>query len=324
MSNDKNAITAPEMELDSSLAFSRTNPQHYAQIPSNELTPPHNQPQVGGTDIHSLRGRVDYIVKHPLFDKVSIVVILANSILMACSDYTHVDSEGNLAARGSRINTAISQSDVAFTILFTVEFVLKLIAFGVSYFMDQWNNFDFFIVIISWVSLGPNIPAVKVLRTLRVLRPLKSIKSYPALADMVNSVLNALVRLRSFAVIFVCFLLIFGILGLQLFSGPYLHARCRLTPFPVNTSWLPGDDFDLYRCTASPTFNVPEDDLSLTKSSSPWHTPLVGCFWPVDAADNARLCSLTGDGTHICVHGDDRVPLDRWRWCKCCCCVACL
>ena len=264
-----------------------------------------------------IQSRAGHIVNHPLFDKVSMAVILVNSLMMSWADYSHVDSQGHLATRGSPINRAIALSDIAFTVIFTLEFILKLIFWGTAYFLDNWNNLDFAIVIISWVSLGPSIPAIKVLRTLRVLRPLKSIKSYPVLAESVSSILDALARLRSFAIIFVFFLVTFGILGLQLFSGPYLHARCRLTPFPVNTSWSTGLNFNEYRCTGAPNFDVASEDPALTRPSSPWHTPLADCFWPVDVADNARLCSLTGAGTRLCIHDEPSVDPQKWRWCEC-------
>ena len=36
--------------------------------------------------------------------------------------------------------------EVQFTIIFIIEAVLKLIAYGKSYFENSWNKFDFFVV----------------------------------------------------------------------------------------------------------------------------------------------------------------------------------
>ena len=156
----------------------------------------------------------------------------------------------------------------------------------------------------SWASFATNVSGVKVLRTLRVLRPLKSIKSYPALARMVTSVFHVVYQLQSFMVIFSFYILLFSILGLQLFSGPYLHARCRLTPYPVNSSWVPGLNHSLYRCIPGPNFDYPEQHAGLTKESSPWFGGVENCYWPLspDEEDSYMLCSLTGLGTHRCVH----------------------
>ena len=47
-----------------------------------------------------------------------------------------------------------------FTAIFVMEAILKLIAYGFSYFQTMWNKFDFFIVITSIIdilmSLDPN------------------------------------------------------------------------------------------------------------------------------------------------------------------------
>lgn len=67
-----------------------------------------------------------------------------------------------------------------------MEMVLKLIAFGVSYFNNSWNKFDFFVVmaaifdivlnnlnasLLSVVSFAPSL--AKVMRVLRVTRVVK-------------------------------------------------------------------------------------------------------------------------------------------------------
>lgn len=40
-------------------------------------------------------------------------------------------------------------SNYVFAAIFIVEAVLKLIAFGKSYFQNSWNKFDFFVVVAS-------------------------------------------------------------------------------------------------------------------------------------------------------------------------------
>lgn len=70
-----------------------------------------------------------------------------------------------------------------FTIVFLVEGILKFIAFGLSYFNNSWNKFDFFIVAASIfdviLELSPTssgggaesfLKIAKVLRILRVAR----------------------------------------------------------------------------------------------------------------------------------------------------------
>lgn len=73
-----------------------------------------------------------------------------------------------------------------FTGIFVMEMVLKMIAFGVSYFDNGWNKFDFFVVnaaifdivlnnidasALSVISFAPSL--AKVMRVLRVTRIIK-------------------------------------------------------------------------------------------------------------------------------------------------------
>lgn len=60
-------------------------------------------------------------------------------------------------------------TNVIFTIIFIIEAVLKLIAFGASYFENSWNKFDFFVVCSSIMDIvleamdSTSLDAVKVL-----------------------------------------------------------------------------------------------------------------------------------------------------------------
>ena len=76
--------------------------------------------------------------------------------------------------------------DIVMTILFAMECGIKIIVTGFiangrrCYMKDGWNILDFFIVLVSLVSLGlgdsaESLRNVKALRTLRVLRPLRLI-----------------------------------------------------------------------------------------------------------------------------------------------------
>ena len=73
-----------------------------------------------------------------------------------------------------------------FTVIFIVEAVLKLIAYGDTYFNNSWNQFDFFVVIASIFDVFMDIVGSKALeglssapqiaRVLRVLRVLRVVR----------------------------------------------------------------------------------------------------------------------------------------------------
>jgi hypothetical protein len=83
------------------------------------------------------------------------------------------------------------------------------------------------------------------------------------------------------AVLGLCLFLfvLFGIMAVQLFGGA-LHARCRLTPWPVTRGWAEGSDPAAFMCL--PPGSSPLDVFSVTaqrpawaKADSPWATPAV-------------------------------------------------
>jgi voltage-dependent calcium channel L type alpha-1D len=268
------------------------------------------------TKDHWLRERAIFIITHRYFDNFILTMIALNSFFLGLSDYEYVDGEGELIANGSWRNTLIEQSEVVFTVVFSIECMLKVFGMGFtgkhSYLKDRWNWLDFVVVITSWLSYVPAIPNVSVLRTFRVLRPLKSISTNPGLQSLVVSILNSIPQLVGVLVLLFFVFCLFGIAGLQMFSGPFMHTRCRLTPYPVNTSWTSDLPYEPYRCLDAPNFDLLEDEDWL-KAESPWYNA-QDCFWPIDE-DDLRMCTLTGQGLHMCHHDTHRIPEEEWRWC---------
>ena len=48
------------------------------------------------------------------------------------------------------VNDVLKGVNLVFSAIFLVEAVLKLVAFGGSYFQNSWNKFDFFVVVTSF------------------------------------------------------------------------------------------------------------------------------------------------------------------------------
>jgi hypothetical protein len=48
----------------------------------------------------------------------------------------------------------MSYIDLVFSIIFTIEFIIKIIGLGCfQYFTDNWNKFDFVVVVGAWITL---------------------------------------------------------------------------------------------------------------------------------------------------------------------------
>uniref|UniRef100_A0A3Q3W2V9 Voltage-dependent L-type calcium channel subunit alpha n=1 Tax=Mola mola TaxID=94237 RepID=A0A3Q3W2V9_MOLML len=133
-----------------------------------------------------------------------------------------------------------------FLIIFTVEAFLKVIAYGLlfhpnAYLRNGWNLLDFIIVVVGLfsaileqatkgdgaTSLGGKAAGfdVKALRAFRVLRPLRLVSGVPSLQVVLNSIIKAMVPLLHIALLVLFVIIIYAIIGLELFSGK-MHKTC--------------------------------------------------------------------------------------------------
>lgn len=261
-----------------------------------------------------IRKFVTAIVTNQYFDRLILLAIICNSVIIGLSDYSHVNSDGELVEAGSWRNVLVARTEIIFTVLFTLECVLKVICMGFfgpkGYLADKWNWLDFVVVVTGLVSFLPEVPNISIIRTFRILRPLRALSSNPGLQSLVVAILNSIPQLLGVLVLLLFVFTLFGIAGLQLFSGGGMHTRCRLTPYPVNMSWTLGQHFDKYRCLNVPNYDV---DTGWRKEDSPWSTP-QDCFWPIDESIVA-FCSFSNSGIQKCYHDTLSIPEDSWRWC---------
>ena len=63
-----------------------------------------------------------------------------------CLGLTWYNEPGNLSG-------IMDTASNVFNIIYTIEVLIKLIAYGRGYFADGWNNFDFTIVVVAWLGL---------------------------------------------------------------------------------------------------------------------------------------------------------------------------
>ncbi|KFM70351.1 Voltage-dependent calcium channel type D subunit alpha-1, partial [Stegodyphus mimosarum] len=112
---------------------------------------------------------------------------------------------------------------------------MKIIAYGLvlhpgAYLRNTWNMLDFVIVVIGVISTAlSNLMKegfdVKALRAFRVLRPLRLVSGVPSLQVVLNSILKAMVPLLHIALLVIFVIIIYAIIGLELFSGK-MHRTC--------------------------------------------------------------------------------------------------
>ena len=121
---------------------------------------------------NKIRIIIQKIVFHKSFTIIIDLLIIINSIFLV---FETIKRFLNLS---QILNTL-------FTLIFTIEGLLKIISFGFildenSYLRDPWNWIDFFVIITGLISIIPGIYTNwTALRVFRLLRTIKTIKLFP-------------------------------------------------------------------------------------------------------------------------------------------------
>ncbi|XP_045486267.1 voltage-dependent calcium channel type A subunit alpha-1 isoform X3 [Pieris rapae] len=179
-----------------------------------------------------IRRGAHWIVNLRYFDFFIMLVICMSSVALAAEDPVVEDSDRN---------TVLNYFDYAFTGVFTVEMLLKIVDLGIlfhpgAYLRDLWNIMDAAVVICALVSFGfeiggvkkgagQNLSTIKSLRVLRVLRPLKTIKRVPKLKAVFDCVVNSLKNVINILIVYILFQFIFAVIAVQLFNGKFFFCN---------------------------------------------------------------------------------------------------
>ncbi|XP_037829911.1 voltage-dependent T-type calcium channel subunit alpha-1H-like [Kryptolebias marmoratus] len=124
-----------------------------------------------------------------------------------------------------------------FTVVFTVEMAMKVIASGLvfgkgTYFRCPWNLIDGTLAIGSLMNIvvtlmySSNTSALRILkvfRLLRVFRPLRMVQRTPKLKLAVETLIASVKPMANLVLISSLFILVFAILGVQLFKGKFYY-----------------------------------------------------------------------------------------------------
>lgn len=119
-----------------------------------------------------------------------------------------------------QIGIGLPIMEITIRVIFTIECALKLIAEELTpwkYFNNNWNVFDFVVVIGSFISGGGSV--IVMLRLLRLLRVLKLMKMLPQLQVIVSALMSGFSSIAFISIILVLFFFFFGIIAMILFGA---------------------------------------------------------------------------------------------------------
>ncbi|XP_052824853.1 voltage-dependent T-type calcium channel subunit alpha-1I isoform X2 [Octopus bimaculoides] len=180
---------------------------------------------------NTLRRLCHHMISRRWFDYSVLFFIALNCITLAME-------RPNISS-GSTERLFLTYSNYGFTVIFSLEMTLKVLAKGWiigrhAYLKSGWNIMDGFLVIISLIDItisctaqsSPRIFGIlRVFRLLRTLRPLRVISRAPGLKLVVQTLLSSLRPIGNIVLICCTFFIIFGILGVQLFKGTFHYCH---------------------------------------------------------------------------------------------------
>ncbi|XP_056897794.1 voltage-dependent L-type calcium channel subunit alpha-1D isoform X7 [Takifugu flavidus] len=157
-------------------------------------------------------------VKSVTFYWLVIILVFLNTLTIASEHYNQPDWLTEVQDVANKVLLA----------MFTLEMLVKLYSLGLqAYFVSLFNRFDCFVVcggIVETILVELAIMSplgISVFRCVRLLRIFKVTRHWASLSNLVASLLNSMKSIASLLLLLFLFIIIFSLLGMQLFGGKF-------------------------------------------------------------------------------------------------------
>ena len=138
----------------------------------------------------------------------------------------------------SDLEDALFWGNIAFVIIYILEAAVKLTAlFPRYYFADDWNKFDFIIVVLSLVFISDEVTFINatVLRVLRIARLFRIVKVSKGLKRLFYTMITSLPSLVDVGTLLLLLVFVYGVAGMDLFSeikkGEHINKHANFDSF---------------------------------------------------------------------------------------------
>ncbi|KAM4578198.1 calcium channel, voltage-dependent, N type, alpha 1B subunit, a isoform 1-T1 [Fundulus diaphanus] len=165
-----------------------------------------------------IRFTIRHLVKSQTFYWTVLCLVGLNTLCVAIVHYDQPDW----------LTYALYLAEFVFLGLFLAEMTMKMYGLGPqNYFHSSFNCFDFGVIIgsifeVVWAAIKPGASfGISVLRALRLLRIFKVTKYWNSLRNLVVSLLNSMKSIISLLFLLFLFIVVFALLGMQLFGGQF-------------------------------------------------------------------------------------------------------
>ncbi|XP_026077303.1 voltage-dependent P/Q-type calcium channel subunit alpha-1A-like isoform X10 [Carassius auratus] len=174
-------------------------------------------------------------------------------------------------------DAVLKNLNIVFTILFFMECVLKIIAFGVrNYFRDAWNIFDFVSVIgsitdILVTELWDNFINLSFLRLFRAARLIKLLRQGETIRILLWTFVQSFKALPYVCLLIAILFFIYAIIGMQLFGNLALEEDSAI------------NEHNNFR-----TFIMALMLLFRSATGEAWHEIMLACLGGMECDENSR------------------------------------
>uniref|UniRef100_A0A8B9LEY0 Voltage-dependent L-type calcium channel subunit alpha n=1 Tax=Astyanax mexicanus TaxID=7994 RepID=A0A8B9LEY0_ASTMX len=157
-------------------------------------------------------------VKSTTFYWLVILLVFLNTLTISSEHYNQPDWLTEVQDVANKVLLA----------MFTCEMLIKMYSLGLqAYFVSLFNRFDCFVVcggIVETILVELEIMSplgISVFRCVRLLRIFKVTRHWASLSNLVASLLNSMKSIASLLLLLFLFIIIFSLLGMQLFGGKF-------------------------------------------------------------------------------------------------------
>uniref|UniRef100_A0A672ID19 Calcium channel, voltage-dependent, R type, alpha 1E subunit b n=1 Tax=Salarias fasciatus TaxID=181472 RepID=A0A672ID19_SALFA len=164
--------------------------------------------------ISTVQYRLWHFVASPSFEYTVLVMIALNTVVLMMKYHS----------APTAYDTVLKHLNTAFTVLFSMECILKIMAFGfVNYFRDTWNIFDFITVLGSITEISVNTINMSFLKLFRTARLIKLLRQGYTIRILLWTFVQSFKALPYVCLLILMLFFIYAIIGMQVFGNIKLN-----------------------------------------------------------------------------------------------------
>ncbi|XP_065812078.1 voltage-dependent R-type calcium channel subunit alpha-1E [Labrus bergylta] len=174
---------------------------------------------------HTFQYRLWHFVVSPSFEYTVLAMIALNTIVLMMKYYSAPPA----------YEAVLKHLNTAFTVLFSIECVLKIMAFGLlNYFRDTWNIFDFITVLGSITEIVVDLQFVDTfnmsfLKLFRAARLIKLLRQGYTIRILLWTFVQSFKALPYVCLLIAMLFFIYAIIGMQVFGNIKLNDNTHIT-----------------------------------------------------------------------------------------------